>query len=156
MAYATITDVKDYVQGNGIQLPDDTRIQTLIDRSERDIDWITGSWAVINTTTGRRFDPTTMVAFQATQLKYATCAQVEYRLLHGETFMAKAQHEIVRLQDDQGAAEFRQGTLPYIGPKVIRELQVGGLMRSANVGTVSLGLGRTISPVIGNLSDDAQ
>lgn len=153
--YATISDLKSYVSGNGLTLPSDPRLQEVLDRAERDVDWVAGSWPILDTTTGRKFDPTALVAFQATQLKYATCAQAEYRLLQGETFMAKSQHQIVRLADDSGVEEFRSGTLPYIGPKVIRELELGGLMRTTVVQSVAMGPRSVVNPVIGNLSDGA-
>lgn len=150
--YATLEDLKSYVEGNGIQLPSDPQLQRVLDRAERDVDSIAGPWPIVDTTTGRKFDPAALVEFQATQLRFATCAQAEYRLLQGETFMAKSQHQMVRLEDDQGGSEFRAGQLPYIGPKVVRELALGGLVRTSGVQMVPLGPGRgSCSSVIGNL-----
>jgi len=150
--YATVQNVKDYVTGNDITLPDDARIQQLLNEAERYIDQAAGAWPVINTTTGRKFDPESLPAYQATALKYATCAQVEYMVLHGATFFSKAQHQVVRVEDDSGS-EFRTGTLPYIGPKARRELEAGGLVRAAGIAMVPMGPRITGSSVIANNPD---
>lgn len=146
--YATRADCLTYIEG--LTISDNASFDRLIDRSERDIDHAAGAWPVVDTTTGLKFDPADLPAWQTAALRRATCAQVEYRLTMGEEFMAKAQPDQMRGPDFAVV-----GRLPYIGPKVLRELASGGLLRSGpGVGYASISMGPASGAggdVIGNL-----
>lgn len=119
--YAQQSDVESYIEG---WVTDNaTALDRLIERAERDIDNAVGAWAR-DDTTGRKFDPATLLPYQAAALTNATCAQVEYRFQQGEDFFVKAQHAAERGPDFQVT-----GRLPYIGPKVWAELEGTGLLR---------------------------
>lgn len=132
--YATAQDVLDYVQVSDLDqsdIPEDEdTLEGLIIRAERDVDDAAGSWPV-DPDTGRKFDPADplLTVAQVDALREATCAQTEYRLLQGETWMAKSQHQAVRIETDQ-SAEFRAGQLPYIGRKTLQALSAAGLVRA--------------------------
>lgn len=134
-AYATITDFKAYTLDTIPTPPADAVIQRLLDNAARDVDWAAGAWPLVDTTTGAKFDPISLPAYQSLALNRATCAQAEYRSLQGEAFMAKAQHQAIGIATGDGT-QFQRGTLPYIGPKVWRELETGGLLRRAQQGGV--------------------
>lgn len=115
MSYATPTDFEAYVEG--WTTTDAPALDRLLARAERDIDGLASVLPTLDDTTGHKFDPAAMSARDADVLKRATCAQAEYRFTMGEDFMRRAQ-----LAEVQGPDFTTKGTLPYIGPKVMREL----------------------------------
>jgi hypothetical protein len=133
--YATHTDLEAYIEGgSGL---DAATADRLLERAERDVDYAAGGWPVVDPTAGLKFTPSALQDWQAAALNRATCAQAEYRLTMGEDFMVKAQYTRVQGPD------FRVfGELPYIGPKTMRELASGGLLRPGpGYGMGSVGTG---------------
>lgn len=72
---------------------------------------------------GTRLDVWMLQPSQVTALRRATCAQAEYRDQMGEDFFIKAQWQSV-----SGPEFTTQGKLPFLGPKVFRELNGSGLI----------------------------
>lgn len=146
--YATKAELDAYIEGgSGL---DQATADRLLERAERDVDYAAGAWSIASTTTGLKFDPTTLPEWQKKALSRATCAQAEYRKTMGEDFMVKAQHATVRGPDFAVTGE-----LPYIGPKALRELASGALLRGgpgAGIGSIFTGRGTQEGDVIGNLS----
>jgi hypothetical protein len=143
--YAVAADLETYMPtGSGLSGAD---AEKLLQRSERDVDYVAGNWPLASQTTGLKFDPTTLADWQKSALNRATCAQAEYRITMGEDFMVKAQYASV-----QGPDFTVSGRLPFIGPKVIRELVSGGLLRGGGgYATVPYGSCASGGDVIGNL-----
>lgn len=117
--YATQTDFEAYVEGWDTDNPE--ALARLLERAERDIDALAVTMTPLDS--GLKFDPEDMTAADAAVLMRATCAQAEYRFLMGEEHFAKAQFDRV------GGPDFTtEGRLPYIGPKVFRELAGTGVI----------------------------
>lgn len=136
--YATRAAFEAYVEG--WTTDDPAALDRLLERAERDVDYAAGGWP-IDPATGLKFDPATLPTWQADALSRATCAQAEYRHSMSEEFMVKAQHSRV-----SGPDFTVDGELPYVGPKVLRELASGGLLRSGgSTGVVSVPMGPTIT-----------
>jgi hypothetical protein len=131
--YATQADLEAYVEGWVTDDVDAT--ERLLERAERDVDSILVSPVPGGRQTGGlRLDPASLPDWQKTALQRATCAQAEYRFTMGEEFFIRAQHDRVQ------GPEFRtDGRLPYIGPKVERELAGTGLARTEGVGSLRAG-----------------
>jgi hypothetical protein len=143
--YAQASDLEAYVEGWVTDNP--AAVDRLLERAERDIDYAAGAWPIADPVNGLKFVPGSLAAWQTKALVRATCAQAEYRFEMGEEFMVKAQH--ARVQGPDFAA---WGRLPYIGPKALRELVSGGLLRGAGAyATVSYGSCSSGGDVIGNL-----
>lgn len=84
--YATLDDLKAYAPE--LQTETDETLAREIVKAERDIDWFAGFGGVPNGTSGLRFDPLTdLEVFQAGAITRATCAQVQYRLYMGPSFL---------------------------------------------------------------------
>jgi hypothetical protein len=114
--YATQSDFAAYVEGwttdNGAAL------DRLLERAEVDIDGLAATVVPADPdAVARRFDVTALSARDRDVLKRATCAQAEYRFNMGEAFFVKGQYEQVT-----GPDFATTGRLPWIGPKVYREL----------------------------------
>lgn len=131
--YATLAELKAYTDlDTGVS---DPTLQTALDRAERDVDSIvTPLVAGSREATGLKLDPASLLDWQAAALSRATCAQAEYRLAMGEDFFIRAQHSTVRGPDFS-----LSGQLPYIGPKVFRELTETGFVRADGVSNVRIG-----------------
>jgi hypothetical protein len=134
--YAQRADVEDFI--DGWVTDDPSALDALIERAERDVDTYCGPWSV--EANGLKFgDPATgnekgLTDGQVLALTRATCAQVEYRFVQGEEFMARAQYTQVKGPDFE-----THGQLPYIGPKVRRELDDAGLVRQTSIRAVPMG-----------------
>lgn len=120
--YATAADVRSYTEVAALDALDDAAINRLIEKAEGDIDIAVGA-VPKNADTGLKFDPTTLASGDATSLRLAACAQVEYRHVMGAEFFIRAQHESVN-----GPEFATNGKLPYIGPEVWKELERGGIL----------------------------
>lgn len=105
-----------YIEGLTIDDPDG--FDRLIAKAERDVDRALGLYFHRDETTGLKIDPTTLIQADQDVLSRATCAQVEYRIEMGDAFFTRAQ-----FQQAQGPDYATTGTLPYIGPAVVRELE---------------------------------
>jgi hypothetical protein len=114
--YATRADFEAYVEG---WTTDNTgALDRLLERAEVDIDGLAASVVAANPDTAtRRFDLTALSARNRDVLRRATCAQAEYRFNMGEAFFVKGQYDQVT-----GPDFATTGRLPWIGPKVYREL----------------------------------
>lgn len=123
MLYATISELRAYTGQDSTALPDATATRA-IEQAELDLDGLAVIGHPVNTTTGRRFDPTALSADRALALNRATCAQAQYRLAMGEEFFIMGQYAQV-----DGPDFTTRGTLPKVGPMVRRELAGSGLFR---------------------------
>lgn len=115
--YATVTDLEDYLDRDTTD--DDARV---LDQAERDVDQILRLKGARVDATGLKVDPASLGAHEAAALARGVCAQAEYRLAKGDEFFIHAQHSRVT-----GPDFATTGKLPYIGPKVWRELSATGL-----------------------------
>ena len=99
----------------------------VLQRAERDIDSMVGAWPVqdngLKFGSPRTLNEADLSTAQKQALMRATAAQAEYRLKMGEEFFVMAQREEVR-----GPDFTTKGRLPYIAPKVTRELVPSGLL----------------------------
>jgi hypothetical protein len=131
--YASQADLEAYIEGWTTDDPD--AVERLLERAERDVDSVLASPVPGGRqATGLRLDPDGLPGWQAQALARATCAQAEYRFAMGEEFFVRAQHDRVYGPD------FRtDGQLPYIGPKVERELAGTGLARTEGVRSLRAG-----------------
>lgn len=119
--YATQADFLAYSEGSTIT--DAAKFERILARAERDVDSILPPREVV-AATGLKYDPLTqLAAYQRTALSRAACAQAEYRIKMGEEFFREHQ-----LPQVSGPDFSHSGTLPYIGPKVSRELASGNLL----------------------------
>lgn len=117
--YATKADCLDF--GVDFHGADDTAINAMIVKAERDIDGLLPGYDV-NDVTGRKLDPADLTSSQRRALTDATCAQVEYRQEMGESFFIRGQ------RDETSGPDFTvKGKLPRIGPKVAAGLRGLGL-----------------------------
>ena len=116
--YATQAECQLYTEG--LVVTDAAQFGRIIDRAERDIDQlltVPGDSA----TTGPKLSAADLAAMtprDRERIKFATCAQVEYRVAMGEKFFSTHQHKSARGPDFSV-----EGMLPYIGPKVEGELE---------------------------------
>lgn len=127
--YATLTDLRAYapVAADPGAL-NDAAAQRVLDHAERDVDaQLAVPAGTARQPSGLKYDPATLEAWKRAALSRAVCAQAEYRLVMGEEFFIKAQHENVRGPDFSTS-----GRLPEIGPKVDRELAGTGLQRPSS------------------------
>jgi hypothetical protein len=132
--YAAISDVRDYT-AQALDVSDDD-LQDILERAERDVDGELIEpvpWGR-DETTGLKYDPTSLETWRAAALNRAVCAQTEYRLAMGEDFFVRAQHATERGPDFAVS-----GQLPYIGPKVFRELAGASLVATAGIGQIQIG-----------------
>jgi len=102
----------------GLTVADDAAFDRKIEKAERDVDRALGLYYGRDDVTGLKIDPTTLTQADADVLSRATCAQVEYRIEMGEAFFTRPQFATV-----QGPDYATTGTLPYVGPAVMRELE---------------------------------
>ena len=120
--YATATELRTYAGADVATLPDATANRA-IEQAELDLDGLSPVNHSLNTTTERRFTPSSLPTVQQIALRRATCAQAQYRLAMGEDFFIRGQHGKVT------GPEFTvEGKLPRIGPQVWRELAGAGLI----------------------------
>jgi hypothetical protein len=83
------------------------------------------------TVDGHKFNPMRLTTGQAVALSKATCAQVEYRLQVGESFMVEDQYET------RGGRNYSSvGKLRKIAPAAMSHLHAGNLLN------LSIGGGR--------------
>jgi hypothetical protein len=120
--YATLADfqlhVPTYVVTNNAAL------ENVLKDAELDIDSLLGPYG-LSEITGLKVDPLVdLDAPERVALARATCFQAEYRIEMGEEFFVKAQHNSV-----SGPHFSTTGKLPYVGPKVHRELPKTGLRK---------------------------
>ena len=121
--YALAADLRDWTGQTTAELPD-ADAQRLLVLAERDIDGIAGIGRPLDTTTGKRFTPSSLSTLQALVLKRVTCAQAEYRQAMGDDFFIRGQF------DSTNGPDFStNGRLPRIAPAAWRELAVSGLIR---------------------------
>lgn len=132
--YAVIADVRGYtILAAGVS---DQDLQTVLERAERDVDGELVepyTWSRVEST-GLKYDPVALEMWRAAALNRATCAQTEYRLSMGEEFFVRAQHTTERGPDFSVS-----GQLPYIGPKVYRELAGAVLVATPGIGQLTVG-----------------
>ena len=113
--YATRSDCLEYTAG--LVVEDNAEFDKLIERAEDDIDGLLGNLP-LDPVTERKLVPADLTTAQLRAIRRATCAQVEYRIEMGEAFFVRGQY------DKAAGPDFsREGKLPYIGPKVKRELK---------------------------------
>lgn len=117
--YADVAAVESFIEGWVTE--DVEALERLLERAERDIDTLLGSY-VRDPTTNLKLTPATLPTYQAAALSRATCAQAEYRFAMGEQFFVQSQYSFVSGPDFQ-----RRGELPRVGPKVLGELADCGL-----------------------------
>lgn len=130
--YTTQADFEAYVEGWVTDNP--AALDRLLERAERDVDSVIGYSATRNQTTGLKLNPAELETWRAAALSRAVCAQAEYRNKMGEDFMVRAQHGAV-----SGPDFSTSGRLPYIGPKVLIELEGTSLaQRTTTVGSGSM------------------
>ena len=135
-SYATLADARGYTDlDDGLT---DAAAEQILRRAERDVDdLLVGPDTLAEgerQASGLKYDPATLTAWRAAALTRAVSAQFEYRILMGEEFFARAQHATVR-----GPEFATSGELPYIGPKVTRELNGTGLLRHLHSGSARVG-----------------
>lgn len=119
--YATQAQCLQEIEG--LTVNDADAFDRVIERAERDIDRAVGVYSV-DEITGRKFDPSTMVAVKRDGLMRATAAQVEYRIAMGDRFFIRPQYE-----STSGPDYSVQGKLQRLGPKATEELELGGFFR---------------------------
>jgi hypothetical protein len=122
--YATLADCLAYSEG--LTVSDNAAFDRLIERAEGDVDQLLVTVPYL-TEGGRKYDADGLAAledFDREALRRATCAQAEYRVTMGEPFFRKHQFSEVA-----GPDFTTKGTLPMIGPKVLRELQGSSIFR---------------------------
>lgn len=119
-AYATRADAKAY--SSILNALGDAAVDALLEDAAKDIDSIAATRPVLES--GYRFDPTDLLASEVTALSRATSAQAEYRSTMGPEFFVRPQYPKVNGPDFS-----HEGALPYIGPRVWRELAGSGLVR---------------------------
>lgn len=122
--YADLTDLSAYIVG--LVIDDPAGLENTIADAERDLDrrvFVTKAYEVDDPAT-RKWDPATLTAIEADELKRATCAQVEYRLEQGPEFFVRAQRDRTSRRNVT-----LEGKLPLIGPKVWTELAGSDLVR---------------------------
>ena len=119
--YAQKQDCLDYTAG--LTVDNDADFDKLIERAEDDIDSLLGDHP-LDEATGRKLIFGDLTFGKARAVTRAVCAQVEYRIEMGEAFFVRGQ-----VDESSGPDFSRKGKLPYIGPKVARELGGAGLSR---------------------------
>lgn len=119
--YATRADFEAYVEG---WTTDNAQaLDRLLERAEQDIDNLAATLPTVDDTTSHKFDVPNMTARDLDVLKRATCAQAEFRNAMGEPFFSRPQYDQVT-----GPDFATTGRLPWIGPKVYRELAGANLI----------------------------
>ena len=119
---ATYADVDDYRDQTGDATTGDADVERALVNAERDVDRAVG-FRVQTEDAARKFDPPTMLARDVESLRRATVAQARYRVVMGDDFFIRDQHEEV------GGPEFRTvGKLARISPACFDELSNGGLL----------------------------
>lgn len=121
LIYATVADLRGYSLSP--LTDDDSYLEKILERAERDVDRNAGYWNVL--TNGRKFDPVSMEARKRQALARATCAQAEYRLQMGEAFFIEAVPASVSGDDTNYT-----GRPPRFGPKAREEMQDAQLIRA--------------------------
>lgn len=119
--YATTDDFADY---SDLTVVDTAALELQLERAERDIDRIIGYQGVRPAGQTLKLVPADLSADDRTKLKWATCAQAEYRETMGAKFFRTAQYQQVT-----GPRFSTSGTLPRIGPKVREELDGATFVR---------------------------
>lgn len=130
--YATVDDFTLYT---ALAVGDHEDLQATLDVAERDVDSILIPLAAgARQSNGLKLDPEALLDWQQAALRRATCAQGEYRLAMGADFFIRAQHTTVRGPDFSTS-----GQLPYIGPKVYRELTETGFVHADGIASIRVG-----------------
>lgn len=147
-AYATQADFEAYVEGWVTDDPD--ALDRLLIRATDDVDSILGDYVLYDSGPymGRKLNPPDDLTFTENRaLTRATCAQAEYRNTMGEEHFVRP-----RLHSSSGPEFTIDESVPWIGPKAMRELAGTGLIRN----TIALGAGRRVPswlPIVRNLPD---
>lgn len=128
MTYATASEVDDYLFEAQINPPEQGPTPELIERAERDVDRVIGG--PLPEGAALRLDPALLTDSQRTALARAVGAQVEYRLLSGETSFAES-------EDVSGPDLTVISRWTRIGPKVAEELAGHGLIRRSGTAAPS-------------------
>lgn len=124
--YATPAQLRTYTGLDSTALPD-ADASALIASAERDLDSVAVTRRQEDD--GHRFVVGDLNTREAAVLANAACAQAEYRREMGNAFFVRAQFETSKGPDFEST-----GTLPYIGPKVWRELAGSGLVKMSTSG----------------------
>lgn len=129
IAYATRADLNAYIPGGVIALgvaDTDIAVNTYLEAASRDIDRYAGvDWSV--EPNGLRFgklseNPKGLEPSQLAALKFACCAQAEYRIVKGPDWFINDQFEQI-----SGPDFSTRGKQGRFGPKMREELQQSGL-----------------------------
>jgi hypothetical protein len=125
--YVTVQQFRDFLLPRELTETDE-ELEPILELAEDDVDDAVGKFYP-DITTGRKFDVTlmTQVPWQLTALRKAVCAQVEYRMLMGETFFIQGeQREVVGRR-----VEVHKPT--RLGPKAQTWLTRGKLYRLSGI-----------------------
>jgi len=122
--YANAADCTDYI--DGLVIDDPASFDRLIARAERDVDGLLGAYPR-DATTGLKWDPTRLYAWQADALARAVAAQVEYLLAldvvgAGASAIIGRQATAVKGPDFEVTYADGGSTVARYGPKVGAEL----------------------------------
>jgi hypothetical protein len=121
--YTNRTAFEDYVEG---WVTDDAAaLDRLLERAERDVDALFVLLPIITSGTyaGRRFDPTTLAAWEREALSNCVCAQAEFRFMRGEEQIARGRTATSVKGPDFEQAYSDVGTAGRYSPKLDIELQ---------------------------------
>lgn len=119
--YATIADLEAYIVGFVAGDPDED--DRLIEKAERDVDQMLGMIPIADdSTTGLKLDPTTLLAWERAALSDAVCAQVEWRILKGDSRGEAVARRVKGPEFEKEMAVADGTTTRRVGPQVGVEL----------------------------------